>query len=409
MTTPQLLDLYRPISSCVSCGICREQWRGFMGMKEPGVMMGTCPVRQSLDNSEQFDTFSGKGRVLAARRVLDYDEAYTPRIVEAMYKCTVCGMCKDVCMFGGFVDIPSITEALRHDMIKKGVGPMKDHKILQESIKNYDNPWVQPPEKKRDWIEKAVDKDKIKDINEEKADTLYFVGCTEAMYPELQHVVIATADILNKAGVDYGVLAGEELCCGTILKRIGDFELFEKMANDNIEMFEDLGIKEIITSCAGCYKAFKDDFPLVDKFKPKVYHIVEYMDNLIQKGELEFKRVVKKKVTYHDPCHLGRHNQVYDPPRNILNAISGLEFIEMPRNKQFAMCCGAGGGVKTAFPDLATDIVLERIKEAEGTGAEAIVSACPFCYQNFDIGILASKSKMKMLDIVDLINEAIGE
>jgi heterodisulfide reductase subunit D len=165
----------------------------------------------------------------------------------------------------------------------------------------------------------------------------------------------------------------------------------------------------MITSCAGCFKTIKHDYPKTGKLNFEVKHTLEFIIDLIESGKLKLKNEVKMKVTYHDPCHLGRHSSVYDAPRKLLNLIPGVELIEMERTRENSRCCGAGGGLKSGYPDIQNKISQTRIKEAEATGATELVSACPFCYQGLQVGIQALDSKLTMRDITDLVVMAIED
>jgi heterodisulfide reductase subunit D len=187
----------------------------------------------------------------------------------------------------------------------------------------------------------------------------------------------------------------------------GQISKAKKIAESNIKLFKDSGIKKIITSCAGCYRALKDIYP--NKFNLKhnieVIHLPEYISDELKKGKLEFKNQVNIKITYHDPCHIGRHMGMYKEPRLVLEKIPGLELIEMDRNKHNAWCCGSGGGVRSAFKDLSEFAARERIEEAKTTNASAIVSSCPFCLNQFKTNIHGNE--IDAFDISQLIEKAI--
>jgi heterodisulfide reductase subunit D len=165
----------------------------------------------------------------------------------------------------------------------------------------------------------------------------------------------------------------------------------------------------MVTSCSGCYKTIRQDYPKVGKVNARVLHITQYVNELIDEGRLVLDKRVEGKVTYHDPCHLGRHNGLYDEPRKILKAIEGLDLVEMERNRDEARCCGAGGGVKTAFPDLAQKISTIRVEDAEKTGADILATSCPFCYQSLKAAIDAKGSKLRMMDLMELVRMACSD
>ncbi len=250
----------------------------------------------------------------------------------------------------------------------------------------------------------------VKDIQIKSADSidiLYYVGCTAAYDNNVKEVAINTINIFNELGLNYGILGKEEKCCGSVMLRIGDYE-FERLAEYNIRLFNALNIKTLVTSCAGCYRTIKGDYKRIGKLNMEVLHVAELMARLIREKKLVLEHEVPMKVTYHDPCHMGRHSNVYDTPREILRAIPGLEFVEMDRILEFSRCCGAGGGLKAGFPDIQNLMAQERVRDAERTGAERLVSTCPFCYQGLQIGINAISSTVKMTDLTELVALSMG-
>jgi len=212
--------------------------------------------------------------------------------------------------------------------------------------------------------------------------------------------------VLGKANIDFGTLGNDEGCCGSTLLRTGLLEPARELAQKNIEMFEKASPSVIVTSCAGCYKTVRQDYPKVGKVNARVVHITQFVNELIDSGRLKLEKRVDAVVTFHDPCHLGRHNLLYDEPRKILQSIPGIKLVEMERNRAEARCCGAGGGVKTAFPDLAQKISLLRVEDAERAGAEILTTSCPFCYQSLKTSIDAKGSKLKMMDLMELVRQS---
>jgi Fe-S oxidoreductase len=354
--------------------------------------------------------YSGMGKFHIARALLEGDFDYTDsdELLNILYHCTSCGACEMNCLRLQEKEPLKTAEALKYRMIELGLAPFPAHRELIKSIKNYDNPWLQPRVKRKDWTKGL----KVKDVTKEKADVLFFAGCTPALDPELTHEVVNTVKVLTKAGVDVGVLGEQEICCGSPVIRLGDRDTFFPLVKRNIEMFKQYGIKKIVTSCAGCYHVIKYDFPEVPNVPEmegiEVYHISEYLHRLLKDGKISFKKEIPLKVTWHDPCHIGRHCGIYEEPREILKAIPGIELVEMERIKDQGWCCGAGAGVRTAFPEMALTIATERVEEAKETGAEAIVTSCPYCEQNLLDPIRRNKERLKVLDLTDLVLEALG-
>jgi heterodisulfide reductase subunit D len=300
-------------------------------------------------------------------------------------------------------------EGIRKSLVRAGYGPLETQNPLVVSVKAYDNPWQQPRSSRARWAKMAKKQKRIveepKDANKKKAEVLYFVGCTASYDINTIEVAINTVNILNRAGVDFGMLGQKEKCCGSVLLRMGDAE-YERIAGESIEQINKLGIKTLVTSCAGCFKTIKHDWPRAGKLNFEVKHMVEFLVDLVKEGKLKLGKELKKTVTYHDPCHLGRHSCVYDAPREILKMIPGLNLVEMERAVEYSRCCGAGGGVKAGFPDIQDKMSQRRIEEAEAAGAEELVSACPFCYQGLQVGIQAMNSSVRMRDITELVAEA---
>ncbi len=248
-------------------------------------------------------------------------------------------------------------------------------------------------------------KQKIKDgTMKETAETLLFMGCVPS-YLDMK-MIPSLIKPLDAVGVDYTTLATEEGCCGFPLFLMGTDE-FEPHAEKVIERIRATGAKELVTPCAGCYKTFKKIYPEVGDLGLEVYHSVHYLEKLINEGKLKFKGDLGKKVTYHDPCDLGRAFQIFEEPRNILKAIPGLEFVEMARNRLQARCCGGGGGVLANNPDMAVDMAAERVRDALAVGAKIIVSGCAACKDNLRKGAKAipkqERGKIKIMDITEIV------
>jgi len=300
------------------------------------------------------------------------------------------------------MDNVAIYEALRAELVDAGCG-LEAHTPMNKAMVELLNPYERDNKLKAKWLEKLDFK--VKDANTEQTEILYFVGCTAALTPDIQEVAVDTAKILNKLGIDFSVFGEHEVCCGSVGKRSGDLKAFNFVASKNYEMFKKSGVKSIITSCAGCYRTLKKDYAdYMEELGITVYHTIEFLSKYIKENNLQLKNL-GLSTTYHDPCHTGRHMGFYEEPREILNKVANLT--EMKAIKQSANCCGAGGGLKKGFPELALEIAKTRVKEAEETGADNLVSICPFCYRNLSDAIKALGSKIKMVDLTDLINQAL--
>lgn len=241
---------------------------------------------------------------------------------------------------------------------------------------------------------------------QDKAKTVLFIGCTSAY--RRQEIATNTVKILNKLGIPFSLMK-DEWCCGSPLLRTGQNAQAKEMAQHNLDQLKDA--EKVITSCAGCLRAFRVDYPKMGLDVPfEALHITEFLSGLLDEGKLKLKNPVNMKVTYHDPCHMGRHMDfpIYDEPRKLLKAIPGLELKEMFANRENTWCCGAGGGFKVSHPETAIEVATDRLGHAKEVDAQVIVSSCPFCKSNILDAINAQKSDLKMYDITELIAKSMG-
>lgn len=347
-------------------------------------------------------------KVLAfAFRYKDIGKSDLEDFARNLYECSTCGQCHIVCPAN--IDTVNLWEDIRRLIVMADYGPLESQKALVKSVKSYDNPWQQPRAGRTKWARRAKKEGLIQELPREMKKTnakiLLFLGCTAAYDINVKQVAISMINILGTLGIDYAYLGKDEKCCGSVMLRMGDPE-FERLAAQNIKTFNDLGIETLITSCAGCFKTIKGDYSKVDRMNFEILHTVEFLRRLCEDHKLTFTRPAEKRVTYHDPCHLGRASGVYDDPRFIMEQIPGLELIEMPRKREYSRCCGAGGGLKAGYPDIQNKMAQRRVKEAEETGADELVSACPFCFQGLQTGISALNSSLIMRDITYLVENS---
>lgn len=338
------------------------------------------------------------------------DSQTLKEFTRSLYECSTCGQCHFVCP--SRIDTVEMWEGIRRCIVDLGFGPLENQALLVKNTKSYDNPWGQPRSSRAHWA-RAGKKEKTliappKEIKE-GTDILYFVGCTASFDANLREIAINTTNILNALELNWGFLANQEKCCGSVLLRMGDKE-FERIASENIALFHQYGIKTLVTSCAGCFKTIKQDYPKVGELHFEVIPFATLLLRLIEEGKIKFSKKLNLKVTYHDPCHMGRASGEFDIPRKVLTALSeaGVEFIEIERNRENSRCCGAGGGLKAGFPDIQQKMTQERVRDAERTGATDLVSACPFCYQGLQKEIVSMGSSLRMRDLVELVALAMG-
>jgi Fe-S oxidoreductase len=322
---------------------------------------------------------------------------------EDMWLCTTCGKCPQQCPR----DVKQIDSnvSLRRIATEYGVFPAsaKPVSAISTSLSAEGNPLNEERNKRAMWAEGHS----VKTFTEEM-DFLYFPGCYLCYDPRLTKVARATADILHSAGTDFGILGSKESCCGESIRKTGDEELFKRLARENIKTFIENGVKKILVSSPHCYHTFKNEYPeFMVNFE--VFHVSQYLFELISEGKLEIKKEYDKKVAYHDPCYLGRHNGIYDEPREALNKIPGLELIEMVNSLEDSLCCGGGGGriwMETPKGERFSDL---RVEQAVAAGAEVLVTSCPYCITNFEDSRLTLElgDVIEIKDITEIIQEVI--
>jgi Fe-S oxidoreductase len=322
---------------------------------------------------------------------------------EDLWLCATCRNCVQRCPRG--VEIIDVMRAMRRLLVPDGVVPASIPNLrgIMTSLASVGNPWGQEPNDRPNWA---------KDLGvrefDESTELLYFPCCYPSYEPRLKKVAQATANILNKAEVDFGILGSKENCCGESVRKAGNEDLFKRLARENIKTFIEHGVKRILVSSPHCFHTFKNEY---SEFKVnfEVAHISQYLFELIKEGRLQFNKEYRKKVTYHDPCYLGRHNGIYDEPREVLKRIPGIELIEMAESREDSLCCGMGGGriwMETAKGERFSDL---RLQQAIGVGAEVLVTCCPYCITQFEDSRLTLKDSgvLEIKDITEIIQEVI--
>ena len=212
---------------------------------------------------------------------------------------------------------------------------------------------------------------------------------------------------MHAAGVDFGILGNTEKCCGSTAFNLGYVKVLEKYGEDNITTFKNLGVKTIVTPCSGCYNTIGNVYAQLGECNFTVKHSVVLLSELVKQKKLKPTHPINAVVTYHDPCHLGRHGHIFDAPREILKSIPGVTLVEMNRIREYSFCCGGGGGARTGKLEFAQATAQRRVQEAEGTGAGLLVTACPFCEQNFLDYMDTTGSQLKLVDVVALLKQSV--
>ncbi len=331
---------------------------------------GFCVVQRFMGDLE---TFSSKGRLLLSRGVSRGELGVTPRLVDAMYSCTACGQCYDQ-HSPGTLEINNAIIKTRNLITEQGMAPKTCGRLIG-NLEKEGNPMGMPSEDRALWYTETAEEYRFRGN-----EVLYWPGCTTSY--RLPDIVEATSEVLGAAGVDFGVLGDEETCCGLILYLMGFWDEARGNAAEVLETLSMGSPRVLVTSCAGCFYAFKRVYPHLGVTLPmKVMHSSMFFDALIREGRLSL-REVKGDFAWHDPCDLGRHCQVYEPPRRVLRAVPGLNLVEPGLNREHAVCCGAGGGLWSYNEGLTVDVAHQKVEEAIPGAVDGIVTGCPTCLLN---------------------------
>ncbi|MBA7627589.1 Lactate utilization protein A [subsurface metagenome] len=371
------------VHRCFRCGYCKftHEYSDF-----------NCPSYKKY----RFETYSTGGRLWLIYGILSGETKWSEGLANALYACTTCGNCTENCRFDKFKDfLVDIIEAARVEAVENGFCPEKQKVLLErtENIENF-NPYGEPnsdnTQLKREY-----------DLQDD-AEWVYFIGCT-SNYRQ-KNLRDATLRFLKKANINFTVI--DEHCCCSPIIRTGQINPIKDFMNYNITQINKTGAKKVITSCAGCYRTIKKDWlKMGADYDFEVFHTVELVKQLLDEGRIIFNSEFQKTVTYHDPCHLGRHVGMYETPREVYNKIPGIKLVEMRRNRENAWCCGAGGGVKIGYPEWSLEISKERLEEAKETGASVVSSVCPFCRTNLSDANEKYNMDFEVIDLIEILDK----
>jgi Fe-S oxidoreductase len=389
MTQLRNIEHAEIVHRCFRCGYCKfpEDYIDF-----------NCPSYKAFG----WDTYSPGGRMWLIRAWLNDEIKTSERFAEILYSCVACDNCKNQCVFPKFKDfLPEIFQEAKAELVGEGKIPpgVRDY---FKAIATNGNPYKLPQSERGKWAE-GTGLQKYAG-----QDYLFYVGCVGSYDEVGQKMARSVGRVLLGAGLSLGISGSEEICDGNEVRILGEMGLFAKLAGDNIEKFKAQGVKKIVTLDPHALNVFKKDYPgLGGNFQ--VFHFTEILARLIKEKKISLGPYAAK-ITYHDPCYLGRHNQIYGPPRDILKAIDGVELVEMHRNALNAFCCGGGGG------NFFTDILgtgedsagRVRVLEALETGARIIAVACPSCAKMLSDAVKMEnlEDKLEVLGIAEIIERA---
>ena len=376
--TLRLEALRKDLFSCSRCGFCRIwDWKG---------VNWVCPT---YPYTEAYDTQYARGRVAMAQQYLSGNAQVKERFLEHLTECTLCGSCAVHCPVG--MPLVEIWQAFRSDLVDAGL-VYAPHQRVVNNIGQYHS-----------IFEPLPSKEATRPAEGRKVDVLYFPGCQTNR--KARAIGKATTDLLAKLKVDFAVLE-EDACCGYPLWDIGQMEAMRANAAHTVAAIEAYQPQVVLTTCAGCYRALKDVYP---NLQLPLHAQVQHIHDFFTARQPAKMATIARKVTYHDPCILGRHMGLYDQPRAAISSLPGVELTEMYSHREHALCCGAGGGVLGAFDDLAAHVAVERLQQAASAGAEQLVTSCPTCVVNLKRAVRRAGVNLVVTDIVELLNEAVQD
>jgi Fe-S oxidoreductase len=363
-------DLAENIAACFQCGACTA----------------ACPLNI-------FD-----GPKLSPRQLLRRIQLGLPVNIDP-YLCMMCRACESVCPRN--VKVTRVIQELRRIWFRSNRTPAQ---LTQALWRVYEdgNPWGYPSRTRGQWLDKLGS-----NIAKKRSDTLLYIGCISSYDIRLQRIASAIVKLLLKAGVDFTVLGDEERCCGDPVFHAGETDFLEELVSENIAKFNSLGIRRIIALSPHCYIMFRDIYPKYGG-EYEVHHYTEYLAELMDAGKLSLNAQLDARVTYHDPCYLGRYAKIYEQPRRLIESVKQLSFSEMSLSKELSLCCGGGGGriLLESKPEERPSNM--RVKQAVETGSEILVTSCPYCIINFEDSAKVQKAPLRVMDVAELLEAAVG-
>ncbi len=389
LSSKQLLEL----DACTRCGECLNTCPIFSQQGEEGIN-----PRGKIQAMKKFirAQYGLWAKILGPKKL---DEENVKKFSERVYRCTLCGECGIDCPVS--IDSKDLWLGLREVLVEMGHYP-EGADLLKKNVLTEYNITGQANKERTEWLEALGDLPEHK-YQKEKAEVVYFVGCVSSYYPMVHKIPQSFVKILDKAKVDFTLLGGAEWCCGFPLMGAGMKKETEGLIQHNIEKVKETGARSVVFACPSCYHTWHEEY----KTDFRLFHSTQFLLQLIREGKIQFKKEKIKeekiKVTYHDPCDLGRASGIYQAPRDIIQVIPGVEFIEMADHREHCKCCGGGGNLEMVDPELSAALAKEKIKQIQATGADWVVTACQQCIRTIMTTARRMKIPVKALYITELI------
>jgi heterodisulfide reductase subunit D len=387
-TVKQLIEM----EACTNCRVCAD----------------VCPAVSASRDGELSGVYRIKGlkQILKARTGL-YSKLFRKKapseeewkqFSDTVFRCTLCGNCQEICPVG--IHLKELWLSLRQDLVHSNVYPKKIQ-MIRDNLEESHNVFAEDNEERADWVEDmrdAPDHGYLKD----KAEIVYFTGCVAAYFPLAQKIPMALAEILEVSRVDFTLLGVEEWCCGFPMLGAGLMDMFHGFRDHNLEAVREKGARKVIFACPSCFQMWHEYYPR----EVEIAHASQFLMTLIKDGQVPLQEL-PLRVTYHDPCDLGRGARVFDEPREVIRSIPGVEFVELPRNRENCLCCGGGGNLEMMDAKLSSEIAKQKIEEVLGTGAQAVVTSCQQCVRTMMTYVRRNKVPVEVMDITQLIHRAL--
>ncbi|MCK4988058.1 MAG: (Fe-S)-binding protein [Desulfobacterales bacterium] len=319
-----------------------------------------------------------------------------------VFRCTLCGNCREVCPVG--INLKQLWLSLRKDLVDSKYYPKKIN-MIRNNLEESHNVFDEDNEERAEWVEDM--REPPDDLfSKDRAEVVYFTGCVAAYFPLAQKIPIALAEIFEVSEVDFTLLGKEEWCCGFPLLGAGLKDMFGRISDHNLAAVKKKGAQKVVFACPSCFQMWREYYPY-EEFGIEIIHGSQFLMHLLQQNRVPLQEL-DLTVTYHDPCDLGRGARVFDAPRKVIQSIPGVQFVELPNNRENCNCCGGGGNLEMIDPELSAKIAKSKIKEAEGTGAQAIVTSCQQCVRTMTTYAKRNKVPIEVMDITQLIHKVLA-
>ena len=318
---------------------------------------------------------------------------------DTVFRCTLCGNCRQVCPVG--LDLTTLWHSLRQDLVASDTYPGKID-MIRENLDDSHNVFGEDNEERADWVEDMPDAPDHGYVKEQ-AEVIYFTGCVSSFFPLAQRIPMALARTFDAARVDFTLLGEDEWCCGFPLLGAGLGDQLDGLINANVDAIKARGAKQVVFACPSCYRMWQEHYPR----EFEIFHATQFLAKLLEEERLPL-RELDLTVTYHDPCDLGRGAGTFDAPRDIIQSIPGIRFVELPNNRENCRCCGGGGNLEMIDAQLSGKIAANKMKEVQATGAQAVVTACQQCVRTMTTYAKRNKVPVEVMDIVQLLHKALA-